>query len=70
MFAVGQRARFAVEAFGPGAEWFSGVEALIPIVQGALRPNVTVLIKGSRANRLERVSAALGLGLPTASNGH
>jgi UDP-N-acetylmuramoyl-tripeptide--D-alanyl-D-alanine ligase len=70
VFAVGQRARFAVDAFGSNAEWFGSVEELIPVVQNALKPNVTVLIKGSRANRLERVSAALGLGLSAASNGH
>jgi UDP-N-acetylmuramoyl-tripeptide--D-alanyl-D-alanine ligase len=70
LFAVGPRARFAVDAFGPGAEWFADVEALIAKVQSQLQPSVTVLIKGSRANRLERVAAGLSTGLPAASSGH
>jgi UDP-N-acetylmuramoyl-tripeptide--D-alanyl-D-alanine ligase len=70
LFAIGPRARFAVEAFGSGAEWFGNIDALIAKVQGQLQPNVTVLIKGSRANRLERVAAALGMGTAAAANGH
>ena len=29
VLAVGERARYAVEAFGEGAEWFADVDALI-----------------------------------------
>jgi UDP-N-acetylmuramyl pentapeptide synthase len=43
---------------------------LIDVVQRSLAPNVTVLIKGSRANRLERVTAALAIGAPAVANGH
>jgi UDP-N-acetylmuramyl pentapeptide synthase len=43
---------------------------LIAKVQSQLQPSVTVLIKGSRANRLERVAAGLSTGLPAASSGH
>ena len=68
MFAVGPRATFAAESFGDGAEWFSSVDALIVRVQNVLQPNVTVLIKGSRGNRLERVTAAISTA-PVAS-GH
>jgi UDP-N-acetylmuramoyl-tripeptide--D-alanyl-D-alanine ligase len=70
LFAVGPRARFAVDAFGVGGEWFANVESLIDSVQRALAPDVTVLIKGSRANRLERVTAALAVGAPAVANGH
>lgn len=59
IFAVGEGARFAVEAFGPGAEWFADADALVAAARGALRSGIAVLIKGSRANRLERVAAAL-----------
>jgi UDP-N-acetylmuramoyl-tripeptide--D-alanyl-D-alanine ligase len=59
LLAVGERARYAVEAFGPGGEWFDDVDALIDAARRALRKDVAVLIKGSRANRLERVAAAL-----------
>jgi UDP-N-acetylmuramoyl-tripeptide--D-alanyl-D-alanine ligase len=59
LLAVGERARYAVEAFGQGAEWFKDVDALIDSARRLLRKDVAVLIKGSRANRLERVAAAL-----------
>ena len=62
LFAVGGEARHAVEAFGAGATWFAGVEDLIASLQAGLAPGVTVLVKGSRSNRLERVAAALGAG--------
>jgi UDP-N-acetylmuramoyl-tripeptide--D-alanyl-D-alanine ligase len=68
LFAVGPRSRLAVDAFGAGAQWFANVESLSTEVQNALQPNVTVLIKGSRANRLERVAAALGIGV--SASGH
>jgi UDP-N-acetylmuramoyl-tripeptide--D-alanyl-D-alanine ligase len=70
LFAIGAQARFAVEAFGVGAEWFGNIEALIAQARVQLQPHVTVLIKGSRANRLERVAAALSAGTPAVANGH
>jgi UDP-N-acetylmuramoyl-tripeptide--D-alanyl-D-alanine ligase len=60
LLAVGPETRHAVEAFGPGASWFADVEELVAAVGPALHPGVTVLIKGSRVNRLERVAVALG----------
>ena len=62
LFAVGDEARHAVEAFGAGATWFAGVEDLTAALGAELAPGVTVLVKGSRSNRLERVAAALGAG--------
>jgi UDP-N-acetylmuramoyl-tripeptide--D-alanyl-D-alanine ligase len=62
LFAVGEEARHAVETFGAGATWFAGVEDLIASLRAGLAPGVTVLVKGSRSNRLERVAAALGAG--------
>jgi len=62
LFAVGDDARHAVEAFGAGATWFASVEDLIASLRAELAPGVTVLVKGSRSNRLERVAAALGAG--------
>jgi UDP-N-acetylmuramoyl-tripeptide--D-alanyl-D-alanine ligase len=61
LLAVGEDARHAVEAYGPGASWFAGVEDLIVAAKAALGNGVTVLIKGSRANRLERVADALAV---------
>jgi UDP-N-acetylmuramoyl-tripeptide--D-alanyl-D-alanine ligase len=59
LFATGQLASHAVEAFGPGGEWFPDVEALTRRLAAELAPGSTVLIKGSRVNRLERVVEAL-----------
>jgi UDP-N-acetylmuramoyl-tripeptide--D-alanyl-D-alanine ligase len=62
LYAVGEEARYAVEAFGTGSTWFATVEDLIGQLGGQLAPGVTVLVKGSRSNRLERVAATLGAG--------
>jgi len=77
VFAIGAGSRFAVQAFGADAQWFADIDALIAAVSAALKPGVAILIKGSRANRLERVSAALAnssigpaAASPSASDGH
>jgi UDP-N-acetylmuramoyl-tripeptide--D-alanyl-D-alanine ligase len=70
LWAIGPHSKFAVQAFGQGAQWFADIDQLIAAVQSALTPQVTVLIKGSRANRLERVAAALSVGGVAAANGH
>ncbi len=59
LFAVGSLTPLAVEAFGSGAEWFADADALSQRVAAGLAPGVTVLVKGSRLNRLERVVRAL-----------
>ena len=62
LFATGPQSERAAEAFGVGAEWFADVESLIRCLQADVSPGVTVLIKGSRVNRLERVVRALTAG--------
>jgi UDP-N-acetylmuramoyl-tripeptide--D-alanyl-D-alanine ligase len=59
LFAVGPQTARAVETFGDGAEWFADADALIRRVLEDLGPGVTVMVKGSRVNRLERVVQAL-----------
>ncbi|MCX7055723.1 MAG: UDP-N-acetylmuramoyl-tripeptide--D-alanyl-D-alanine ligase [Proteobacteria bacterium] len=59
LFAVGSLTADAVREFGDGAEWFGDSDALATRVAPLLRHDVTVLVKGSRVNRLERVVAAL-----------
>jgi UDP-N-acetylmuramoyl-tripeptide--D-alanyl-D-alanine ligase len=59
LFAMGQLSSRAVETFGPGGEWFADADSLTRRLQAELSPGVTVLIKGSRINRLERVVQAL-----------
>ena len=55
LFAIGSLTGHAVAAFGVGAEWFASAEELCAGVRPLLHPGVTVFIKGSRLNRLERV---------------
>jgi UDP-N-acetylmuramoyl-tripeptide--D-alanyl-D-alanine ligase len=59
LFALGPQSSRAVETFGSGAEWFADADSLTRRLQAELAPGVTVLIKGSRVNRLERVVQAL-----------
>jgi UDP-N-acetylmuramoyl-tripeptide--D-alanyl-D-alanine ligase len=70
LLAIGEGSRFSVEAFGPGGRWFADIDALIREAKSSLTSGVAVLIKGSRANRLERVSAALSATPPGNTNGH
>jgi UDP-N-acetylmuramoyl-tripeptide--D-alanyl-D-alanine ligase len=59
LLAVGPRSKGAAAAFGPGGAWFETIEDLIDDARRTLRSDVAVLVKGSRANRLERVTQAL-----------
>jgi UDP-N-acetylmuramoyl-tripeptide--D-alanyl-D-alanine ligase len=59
LFATGTLSTLAVEAFGTGASWFPDTEALARAVEAELGAGVTLLVKGSRSNRLERVVAQL-----------
>jgi UDP-N-acetylmuramoyl-tripeptide--D-alanyl-D-alanine ligase len=58
LYALGELAAKAVEAFGPGATHFARIEDLLAAVENELAPRVTVLVKGSRFMRMERVVAA------------
>jgi len=69
LYAVGALSRACVEAFGEGARHFAAVEALIAAAQGELRPRTTILVKGSRFMRMERVVHALAGG-PSSAGGH
>jgi UDP-N-acetylmuramoyl-tripeptide--D-alanyl-D-alanine ligase len=62
LFAFGTESSRAAETFGSGAEWFADVDSLIRRLQAEIASGVTVLVKGSRVNRLERVVQALGGG--------
>jgi UDP-N-acetylmuramoyl-tripeptide--D-alanyl-D-alanine ligase len=59
LFAIGELTDEAVRAFGTGAMWFESLDALQAKLRAALHADVTVLIKGSRVNRLERVVESL-----------
>ena len=59
LLATGDHARFAVERFGAGADYFSSQNDLIAAIQQELTGDETILIKGSRAQHMEHVVAAL-----------
>ena len=59
LYATGPNAERAVEAFGPGARFFTRQEDLIEQLQAELREDVALLVKGSRSQHMERVVAAL-----------
>jgi len=69
LFAVGKHAELTVRSFGAGAEWFADTAALSQAVDAVLAPDVRVLVKGSRSNRLERVVEALGAAAPERKEG-
>ncbi|MES1926112.1 UDP-N-acetylmuramoyl-tripeptide--D-alanyl-D-alanine ligase [Salinisphaera sp. T31B1] len=62
LWAVGPMSQRTVEAFGNGAQWFADhaslIDALLEALAAADRA-VTVLVKGSRSARMDRVADAL-----------
>lgn len=59
MLAVGADAKNTVQAFGQGATFFEKQEDLIDVLKQELKGDETILIKGSRAQHMENVAAAL-----------
>jgi UDP-N-acetylmuramoyl-tripeptide--D-alanyl-D-alanine ligase len=59
LFAFGDAAQQAVRNFGEGARHYCNIEKLIAAVDKELGQETTVLIKGSRFMKMERVADAL-----------
>jgi len=59
MMTLGELSAHAARAFGDGARHFTRIEDLLAEAENALAPDVTVLVKGSRFMKMERVVAAL-----------
>jgi UDP-N-acetylmuramoyl-tripeptide--D-alanyl-D-alanine ligase len=59
LYAVGPMSLAAADAFGEGAQHYARVETLIEELRAQWQPGVTVLVKGSRSARMERVVEAL-----------
>ncbi len=68
LYATGPLSVLAVESFGSGAKWFPDSQALGQALSVA-SPEVRMLIKGSRVNRLERVVEVL-VGASNTLGGH
>jgi UDP-N-acetylmuramoyl-tripeptide--D-alanyl-D-alanine ligase len=62
LYAFGSLAALAAGTFGAGAQTYTDAEALARALATALTPEVRLLVKGSRMNRLERVVNALVAG--------
>ncbi|MES2499104.1 MAG: UDP-N-acetylmuramoyl-tripeptide--D-alanyl-D-alanine ligase [Pseudomonadota bacterium] len=59
LLAFGVLSSHAANAFGEGAQHFSALEELIAHIKILMQTNVTVLVKGSRFMKMERVVDAL-----------
>ncbi len=59
LYSIGPLARAAARGFGSGAVHFEDLDELVAEIRQRLEAGVTVLVKGSRSSRMERVVAGL-----------
>ena len=59
LFAVGEKMQHTVRAFGENGHYFTSQDELLNALMPRLTGNETLLIKGSRAQRMENIAAAL-----------
>jgi UDP-N-acetylmuramoyl-tripeptide--D-alanyl-D-alanine ligase len=55
LYALGTLSNYAVNEFGSGAQHFERIEDLQVVLEKELDANTTVLVKGSRFMKMERV---------------
>ncbi|MDQ8020456.1 MAG: UDP-N-acetylmuramoyl-tripeptide--D-alanyl-D-alanine ligase [Moraxellaceae bacterium] len=61
LLALGDQSALAARNFGVGGEHFASVDELVTALRPMLKPDVVVLVKGSRFMRMERVADAVAL---------
>lgn len=61
LLALGELSVHATNKFGPGGRHFTKIEELLAEVESLLKPDVTLLIKGSRFMQMERVVKGIEL---------
>lgn len=59
LFAVGALAKYTADAFGKGGRFFDSQEQLISALRDEITGREILLVKGSRAQRMENVVAAM-----------
>ncbi|MEY3202655.1 MAG: hypothetical protein RIR70_2205, partial [Pseudomonadota bacterium] len=65
LFSLGELSELAARNFGEHGQHFKTPEALIDALKAQLKPDATVLVKGSRFMRMERISDAIAPAAPT-----
>ncbi len=68
LYALGENSAHAVAAFGAGARHYPRIEDMLADIETALGPDVTLLVKGSRFMRMERVIKAFARNTQDAKN--
>ncbi|WP_291995283.1 UDP-N-acetylmuramoyl-tripeptide--D-alanyl-D-alanine ligase [Candidatus Accumulibacter sp. ACC003] len=61
LLTLGEASALAAHNFGSGGEHFRSIDELISVLTAELTPETTVLVKGSRFMRMERVADAITL---------
>jgi UDP-N-acetylmuramoyl-tripeptide--D-alanyl-D-alanine ligase len=61
LFTLGEASALAAHNFGSGGEHYQNLDKLIAALIAELNPETTVLVKGSRFMRMERVADAIAL---------
>ena len=61
LFTLGEASALAAHNFGSGGEHYQNLDKLITALIAELNPETTVLVKGSRFMRMERVADAIAL---------
>ncbi|HRE18312.1 MAG TPA: UDP-N-acetylmuramoyl-tripeptide--D-alanyl-D-alanine ligase [Rhodocyclaceae bacterium] len=68
LYAMGEASALSVQAFGDDATHFASVDALVAAIRPEMNEQTTVLVKGSRFMKMERVTDAITL--PTEEEKH